>query len=443
VWDGVSFVSHGGALCKGLRQTISWDGINATPDHEVMTNEGWFSLKEARSRNIRITRTGIGRKEIRFSDNSFTKNRRCQFQFESGSGMHEMLASSHGEVSQYRQAEKDRGMPSLQWTKTGNCSEMAILQVPIAAKQMYKSEIDVFSLLRRAWNRIQIFFAERCFNLGNGKFRNSKEQEIATRSDKQQWTLRAWKLAMGAFCNTDEQYEIFRREREIHRISEKISSREICGPHAKSSYSNYDTRGNCEPLEDAFIQTEREVWDIHNAGPLQRFTANGRLVHNCALILDHSDTTERLGFVTDIQHDELDDGKPKPKAEAKPREALPKECKTCSYLMPPRSRACPNCGSENKRETSIVEQHGELIELNGTAAAKKKAKKDMSEVDRHVFYNELLGYADEKSYKQGWAAIKYKERFGIWPPNNWSKQPSMPGMTTRSWIRSRMIKSLK
>ena len=26
-----------------------------------------------------------------------------------------------------------------------------------------------------------------------------------------------------------------------------------------------------------------------------------------ALILDHSDTTERLGFVTDIHHDELDD----------------------------------------------------------------------------------------------------------------------------------------
>jgi DNA repair protein RadD len=27
-----------------------------------------------------------------------------------------------------------------------------------------------------------------------------------------------------------------------------------------------------------------------------------------ALILDHSDTTQRLGFVTDIHHDRLDDG---------------------------------------------------------------------------------------------------------------------------------------
>jgi DNA repair protein RadD len=54
-----------------------------------------------------------------------------------------------------------------------------------------------------------------------------------------------------------------------------------------------------------------------------------------ALILDHSDTTQRLGFVTDIHHDSLDDGSKDAKkleaAESK-KTPLPKECKKCGCL---------------------------------------------------------------------------------------------------------------
>ncbi|MGI9143324.1 MAG: DEAD/DEAH box helicase, partial [Fluviibacter sp.] len=62
-------------------------------------------------------------------------------------------------------------------------------------------------------------------------------------------------------------------------------------------------------------------------------TAKGK---DCCIILDHSDTTLRLGFVTDIHYDELDNGKPKLKKEAKPKERLPKECPKCAFLRPPK-----------------------------------------------------------------------------------------------------------
>jgi hypothetical protein len=41
VHDGVEFVTHGGILCNGLKQCMSLDGVWMTPDHEVLTDEGW------------------------------------------------------------------------------------------------------------------------------------------------------------------------------------------------------------------------------------------------------------------------------------------------------------------------------------------------------------------------------------------------------------------
>src|SRR5258708_9633418 len=61
-------------------------------------------------------------------------------------------------------------------------------------------------------------------------------------------------------------------------------------------------------------------------------TADGKV--DC-LVLDHSDTHTRLGFVTDIHHDDLDDGKPRPKAESKAIAKLPKPRPKCTFLMPP------------------------------------------------------------------------------------------------------------
>jgi len=50
VWDGQEFVSHGGALCKGIHSTILVDGIRLTPDHRVFTKGGWIEANHAGGR---------------------------------------------------------------------------------------------------------------------------------------------------------------------------------------------------------------------------------------------------------------------------------------------------------------------------------------------------------------------------------------------------------
>jgi superfamily II DNA or RNA helicase len=157
------------------------------------------------------------------------------------------------------------------------------------------------------------------------------------------------------------------------------------------------------------------------------------------LILDHSDNTARLGFVTDIHHDELDQGEPKRTSITDKSEALPKKCIKCSFLKPPKTQQCPCCGFIPVPQPGAVHKEGELVELSTRNAAKAP-----SENERITFYSELRGIAEEREYKCGWAAQKYKSKFGQFPPWSWNDYPSLvPTAKTRSWVRSRMIAYVK
>lgn len=165
-------------------------------------------------------------------------------------------------------------------------------------------------------------------------------------------------------------------------------------------------------------------------------TAEGK---DQALILDHSDTTMQLGFVTDIHHDQLDDGKAATKVLKEIVPKLPTECKGCGCLK--RASVCPNCGVEEKRESKVLERDGELVEITGGKRdrSKRRGAADWSAPERERFFAELLGYAEEKFYKSGWAANQFKARFDEWPPRSMQPAPAEPSYSTRSYVKSRII----
>jgi DNA repair protein RadD len=167
-----------------------------------------------------------------------------------------------------------------------------------------------------------------------------------------------------------------------------------------------------------------------------------------ALILDHSDTTMRLGFVTDIHHENLDTGTPADKAAAREAEKsappLPKECKSCGVLKPARVRICPNCGQAPKVESSVIERDGELVEVTGGGKkqrAKTRKASDYSAPERQAFFAELKAHVVERGYKPGWASVQFKEKFGSWPPKYWADVAPATAISasTKSWVKSRQI----
>ena len=153
-----------------------------------------------------------------------------------------------------------------------------------------------------------------------------------------------------------------------------------------------------------------------------------------ALILDHSDTTLRLGFVTDIRHETLDDGHAN-RAKVEKQVPLPKECPKCAYLRPPRTPKCPACGFMAEPVNKIETSEGELLEL--TREGKQK-KRNYSMAEKLAFYSECLRYGRNKGYADGWAYHAYKSRFGVFP-----QVKPMPALdvspATASWIKHRQI----
>ena len=166
-------------------------------------------------------------------------------------------------------------------------------------------------------------------------------------------------------------------------------------------------------------------------------TANGK--DHC-LILDHSDTTLRLGFVTDIHHDELDDGKKKQAKKQEKKERLPKECPKCAFLKPVGVRKCPVCAHEPEPYADIDHRAGELLELT---KERKQLAKDWSFEQKQQFYRELIGYTQIKGFKKGWAYWSYKDRFGVAPSNRFDDGGVIPSDATMAWVRHRNIAKAK
>jgi len=157
------------------------------------------------------------------------------------------------------------------------------------------------------------------------------------------------------------------------------------------------------------------------------------------LILDHSDTTLKLGFVTDIHHDKLDDGTANRKTATK-REVLPKECPKCTFLRPPRVAECPSCGFKPERTNQIECEEGDLFEIKRN----RKLLMTFTVEERKQFYAELLRHAYLRGYKNGWAYHAYKDRFGVGPANTFPATPATDiSHETQSWITHRNIRQAK
>ena len=154
------------------------------------------------------------------------------------------------------------------------------------------------------------------------------------------------------------------------------------------------------------------------------------------LILDHSGNVFRHGFPDDEIEWTLD---PDRRAENKAQAARATgkapslvdcpECKAVRFQGQP----CPACGWRPRpKPASIDVVDGDLgrVERNRAVSA--------AVLDQRRFHGMLLYIAGERGYQRGWAAHKFREKFGSWP--SWRNSEPVPADdATRAWVRSRAI----
>jgi len=155
-----------------------------------------------------------------------------------------------------------------------------------------------------------------------------------------------------------------------------------------------------------------------------------------ALWLDHSGNYLRFkNDWTEVYHEGVNDLNSKvEKAKKEPTEREKKEskCPKCGFLWPPRADTCSSCGHVRQRRNTIDSVSGimeELIEGHRTP--------DLFE-DRWLVYAELLYIGKSRNYESGWAAHKYREKYGMWPRGK-SPEPVPPSIKTVNWVKSRDI----
>lgn len=186
--------------------------------------------------------------------------------------------------------------------------------------------------------------------------------------------------------------------------------------------------------------TKSEMLFVQIIGRALR-TADGK---DHAIILDHSDTHLRLGMVTDIDFDDLDDGKPKSAADRKAKEKrlpMPRECNSCAALVPALMRECPCCGTVMPPRHGVDVEDGDLTEIggNGTTASVRDM---LRKLGKQRLFSELLGIAEERGRKPGWVSYTYREVFGVWP-NGLVREPIEAGPQVRGYVRHKDIKFAK
>ena len=158
------------------------------------------------------------------------------------------------------------------------------------------------------------------------------------------------------------------------------------------------------------------------------------------IILDHSDTTQRLGFVTDISHPTLCTAKKGEKQAPAPKPATPKECPKCSFLKPAKVQECPACGFKPERTSKLEEAEGELVQIT---KGKGKGKAAPTREQQQSWLAQLNTIAGTRTYAPGWPAQIFKRKFGHWPEGLDRQARAQVTQEVSNYVTGQMIRHAK
>ena len=182
---------------------------------------------------------------------------------------------------------------------------------------------------------------------------------------------------------------------------------------------------DCKPSSShiSFVQQSGRIWRM---APCKEY----------AIHLDHAGNVERLGMPHLIEPEKLDDGDKEfsERNQVKEKkESKAKECPDCYKIFTGIRCAC---GYEIPIRERIEHDGTMLKEIKD----KKKENKQITMEDKTLFYGELLRYAELYNYKSGWAANKYRERFGVWPNKVNPRNVATVSDETHAFIKHTNIK---
>ena len=293
VWDGQQWVSHEGLVYQGEKEVMTYEGLTATKDHIVFTEDGReISIRDAAEEQVKLKRTGAGRESIRMGGSNLStcgvgrriRQKRTSEQAEDAYCPMYKLSNSEKNKHEKPTLRKDERMPVLLSAKKN--TQVARPQGYCNEREMRKREGSKLPQIRRERNRVQV---RECAGSWLVDTRESRAtQRFADRQDRQQRSLRERESQVGyhhAASTKQGGYEVTKGlgvQRGGMAIREAYG-REKVKKWANKGGNNRRSETGCVRKEQAVDGHKRKVrvYDILNCGPNHRFTVSGVLVHNC------------------------------------------------------------------------------------------------------------------------------------------------------------------
>lgn len=298
VWDGVEWVEHDGVIFNGIREVITYDGLTATPDHEVYLHDGRkirfgdYSLEQERPKLAVGENNGA---PVGFIGNNLwdilcnePKWKNLRESFREVYSMWQGINATCGQPS--RRENKKLPVSESADTLQGSTGASHSGQVPRDTSAVYKSAVAKLQKLWWTWNQVFIRLLPRVCGVGDGEFTTPYLQKCGTGQNRQQRSLRAWEFATGA------------EENKLGELSEyphghlfgsnyatnsclarnKVSAPRIsvCSGHSNPLLGNKQESGQHPSIPETNKRWAK-VYDIVNAGHRHRFTVSGKVVANC------------------------------------------------------------------------------------------------------------------------------------------------------------------
>lgn len=248
IWDGEEWVLHEGTQSNGVRETVIVDGLCMTPNHRVLTTEGW--------RDGGCTK-GLDWAPAR-RPHSYWLRRVVQRTLAMA---YDVCYGARTDTAGARYSDNGWGMFALS-CGTGSSTEAFATDVEQHADAMQQPPDQILLPLWRARNyylravgRVRQFLGGHASGVSTG---------AVPRQNQQRRELRALELSMGNVHGTSCEYQQAQTEaglsQDCPRTGSWIASR----------------------IQQVLSGPAVHVYDIENCGPRNRFVvAGGRIVHNC------------------------------------------------------------------------------------------------------------------------------------------------------------------
>lgn len=273
VWDGVEFVNHGGIICNGLQNVVDCFKVGMTPDHKVLTTQGWEEADACNRRRLDRAEVRLPNCETPCAGSSRSSSLGMSLRVrnvgaEAGGRLEESGYDKLLRVSQARRSEASEHNPRYDSTS-------CVASVGFYARSLLESSSSILASVWRSWNQgLQALGSFRELLVGYGRY---MAERLIARTDQQSTGVLPSELQMGNTTAAVEQYMRYPTCQHSERQDADVRSRPTL----------WDQVDHLEVQAGQRMEGRQAlVYDIANAGPRHRFTVKGSdgqalIVHNC------------------------------------------------------------------------------------------------------------------------------------------------------------------